>query len=156
MIDKLGRIIKQPFAQFTPTAMIRYFMYLPLNFIPVVGTVMFVVLQGKRAGPLAHARYFQLKGWGRREKEKHVEAYRGAYTGYVMPCSNLKGEMGRELILSRFGVAAVLFELIPVAGIFFAFSNTVGAALWAADLERGEVSREGTSPALREKAKNAE
>ena len=30
----------------------------------------------------------------------------------------------------------VVLELIPIAGIFFAFTNTVGAALWAADMER--------------------
>lgn len=57
---------------------------------------------------------------------------------------------------SRFGVAAVLLELIPVASIFFAFTNTVGAALWAADLEKGDVSEEGTSPRLREQVKKAE
>lgn len=53
-------------------------------------------------------------------------------------------------------MAAVLLELIPVAGIFFAFTNTVGAALWAADFEKGEVSREGTSPKLREQVRNAQ
>ena len=55
-----------------------------------------------------------------------------------------------------FGVAAVLLELIPVASIFFAFTNTVGAALWAADLEKGEVDDDGTSPSLREQVKKAE
>ena len=80
---KLGKLVKKPFAKFTPSAIIRYLMYLPLNFIPVVGTVMFVVLQGKRAGPAAHVRYFQLKQWNKSQKEKHVEEYKGAYTGYV-------------------------------------------------------------------------
>ena len=46
--------------------------------------------------------------------------------------------------------------MIPVASIFFAFTNTVGAALWAADLEKGEVSKEGTSPRLREQLEKAE
>lgn len=55
-----------------------------------------------------------------------------------------------------FGVAAVLLELIPVASIFFTFTNTVGAALWAADMERGNVTKQGTAPNLREKAKKAE
>jgi len=55
-------------------------MYLPLNFIPVVGTVAFIVLQGKRYGPQAHSRYFQLKGMSRMQREKHVEQRRGAYT----------------------------------------------------------------------------
>lgn len=45
-IAKLGTLVKKPFAKFTPEAIIRYFMYLPLNFIPVVGTAIFLTLQG--------------------------------------------------------------------------------------------------------------
>ena len=97
---------------------------------------MFVVLQGKRTGPGAHTRYFQLKEWNKNQREGHIQEYRPAYTG--------------------FGIAATLLEMVPVASIFFAFTNTVGAALWAADFEKGNVSREGTAPELREKAKKAE
>ena len=82
-IAKLGKAIKKPFAKFTPKALIRYVMYLPLNFIPVVGTVIFVILQGKRAGPTAHSRYYQLKGWNNSQKQKHIEEYRAAYTRFV-------------------------------------------------------------------------
>lgn len=45
-IQKLGKIIKSPFEKFSPKAIVRYFMYLPLNFIPIVGTVIFIFLQG--------------------------------------------------------------------------------------------------------------
>ena len=55
-----------------------------------------------------------------------------------------------------FGVGAVLLELVPVASILFAFTNTVGAALWAADFEKGIVTGYGTAPKLREQAKKAE
>ena len=79
-VAKLGKLIKQPFAKFAPKALIRYLMYLPLNFIPVVGTVMFVILQGRRAGPAAHSRYFQLKGWNSTQKEKHIQEYQAPYT----------------------------------------------------------------------------
>lgn len=96
-IARLGKLVSKPFAKFTPRAIIRYFMYLPLNFIPVVGTVIFVLLQGKRSGPNAHARYFQLKGecapsaedtstdqvagMNQTQREKHTDERRGAYTG---------------------------------------------------------------------------
>ena len=83
IMGKLGKLTKKPFQKFTPTAIIRYFMYLPLNFIPVVGTVLFVVLQGRRAGPAAHSRYFQLKQWNSTQKQKHVEEYKAAYTRWV-------------------------------------------------------------------------
>jgi hypothetical protein len=111
-------VIKKPLQRFSPTALIRYIIYLPLNMIPVVGTVLFIFLQARRAGPTAHARYFQLKGWNQSQKEQFVEKKKAAYTGY--------------------GVPAVLLEMIPFVGIGFAFTNAVGAALWAADMEAGE------------------
>ncbi|WPG98965.1 Hypothetical protein R9X50_00176700 [Acrodontium crateriforme] len=128
---RLGKLVSKPFAKFKPEAIVRYFMYLPLNFIPVVGTVAFVILQGKRTGPIAHNRYFQLKGMSKTQREKWIEERQGAYTG--------------------FGVAATLLEMVPLAGIFFAFTNACGAALWAAKLEQ----QAGTAPDLREQAKKA-
>ncbi|KAF2404074.1 hypothetical protein EJ06DRAFT_526181 [Trichodelitschia bisporula] len=114
-VSRLGKVIRTPFSRFTPKAIIRNLMYLPLNFIPIVGTAIYIILQGKRSGPAALARYFQLKGMTARQREEHVEKHRGAYTS--------------------FGVPAVLLEMVPFVGIFFAFTNTVGAALWAAEME---------------------
>ena len=79
-IGKLGRLAKRPFAKFAPKALIRYLLYLPLNFVPVVGTVLFVILQGRKIGPSSHERYFQLKGWKTEQKDSFVEARKGAYT----------------------------------------------------------------------------
>jgi hypothetical protein len=76
----MGKIMSKPFARFTPKAIIRYFMYLPLNFIPVVGTVLFVILQGRKFGPTAHARYFQLKQMSKREKGEFIDKRKAAYT----------------------------------------------------------------------------
>lgn len=50
-----------------------------------------------------------------------------------------------------FGVVASVLELVPIASIFFAFTNQVGAALWAADLE----NRSTTAPGLRKQAEQA-
>jgi len=77
---RLGKLVKKPFAQYSPSALIRYFLYLPLNFIPVLGTVIFVILQGRRVGPERHERYFQLKEWNSMQRARHVEEYKGAYT----------------------------------------------------------------------------
>ena len=153
-IARLGRLIKRPCAKFAPDALIRYFLYLPLNFIPVVGTIAFVILQGRRAGPAAHARYFQLKGWSDSQKRKHIEESKAAYTRYVEPTAH---QWDFRLILpASFGVATVLLDLVPVASILFAFTNTVGAALWAVDMEKDSTTSDGTSPNLREMAKEAE
>ncbi|KAJ4311988.1 hypothetical protein N0V94_007670 [Neodidymelliopsis sp. IMI 364377] len=135
-IAKLGKLVTKPFAKFAPSAIIRYFMYLPLNFIPIVGTVLFVILQGRKFGPTAHARYFQLKQMNKREKDQFVERRKAAY--------------------ASFGVPAVLLEMVPIAGILFSFTNTVGAALWAADMESRDASgRKTTAPGLRDQAAEA-
>lgn len=109
-------------------------MWLPLNFIPIVGTVLFVLVQAKKFGPNAHARYFQLKGMDAKKREEFIEQRRGAYTS--------------------FGTVAVLLEMVPIAGILFAFTNVTGAALWAADMEGRTM--ETTAPELKEQVKRAE
>lgn len=58
--------------------------------------------------------------------------------------------------MNSYGVAATLLEMVPLASILFAFTNTVGAALWAADMEKGNVTAEGTAPKLKEQARKAE
>jgi len=127
VIGRLGKIAKRPFARFTPTAIIRYFMYLPLNFIPVVGPILFLLLQARKFGPAAHARYFQLKGMSKNQKDQWVHERKAEYTG--------------------FGIPAMLLEMIPFVGIFFSFTNTVGAALWAADIEKASASKSTRSAA---------
>ena len=41
-----------------------------------------------------------------------------------------------KLMFYQFGWAALVFSCIPIIGTFFAFTNTVGAALWAIELEQ--------------------
>ncbi|KAI0838086.1 hypothetical protein F5Y06DRAFT_269875 [Hypoxylon sp. FL0890] len=136
-IGRLGKIIKSPFEKFTPKALLRYIMYLPLNFIPVVGTVVFILLQGRTRGASVHGRYFQLKGWSSSQQRDWLERHIGPYT--------------------TFGTIATILEMVPVLSMFFAFTNTVGAALWAADIEqRNTQMTQGTAPNLRESAKKAE
>ncbi|KAI3398603.1 hypothetical protein diail_8951 [Diaporthe ilicicola] len=136
-IAKLGKIIRSPFEKFTPSALIRYVLYLPLNFIPVVGTIIFITLQGRTRGKAVHDRYFQLKGWNKRQKADWLQEHAGPYTA--------------------FGTVATLLEMIPFAGIAFSFTNAVGAALWAADIESKSTSMtRTTAPGLREAAREAE
>lgn len=117
---KLGKLIKSPFEKFTPKALVRYVMYLPLNFIPVVGTVMFVLLQGRTRGQSVHSRYFQLKKWSSSQSSEWLKENTAPYTA--------------------FGTVATMLELIPFVSIFFSFTNTVGAALWAADIESNNTT----------------
>lgn len=83
------------------------------------------------------------------QKEKKIEEIRGAYTGCVQ--SKPVSPVLTNRRTYSFGVVATLLEMVPVAGIFFAFTNTCAAALWAADMEKAQ----GTSPNLREQAEKA-
>lgn len=44
-----------------------------------------------------------------------------------------------KLAYSQFGIMAAMLTSVPIASWAFVFSNTVGAALWAADLEKRDV-----------------
>jgi hypothetical protein len=77
---KLGKVVKGVGEKYSVKGLVRYLMYLPLNFIPVVGTVVFVALQGKSRGDGVHARYFQMKGWSNTQKEEWLRQHTGAYT----------------------------------------------------------------------------
>ncbi len=94
-IAKLGKLVKSPLERFSPKAIIRYVMYLPLNFIPIVGTVLFVLLQGRTRGQSCHTRvgtfiiietsadcfqYFQLKGWNNSQKQEWLKENAAPYT----------------------------------------------------------------------------
>ncbi|KAJ5901662.1 hypothetical protein N7495_002190 [Penicillium taxi] len=115
-VARLGKAFSKPISRIMPRSLLKSLILLPLNLIPVVGTVLYVFMQGKRLGPGLHGRYFQLKAWDSRRQEEWVNKNRAAYTGM--------------------GIAAAALEMVPFASILFSFTNTVGAALWASDLEK--------------------
>ncbi|RKF72008.1 putative protein family protein [Golovinomyces cichoracearum] len=114
-IAKLGKLAYSPFQRFSLEAFINYLLYLPLNLIPVVGVIVFIIAQGRSRGRVVHNRYFNLKQWDRNKQNNWLNEKIFPYT--------------------IFGTFATLLEMVPCAGMFFSFTNTVGAALWAADIE---------------------
>ncbi|WWC87068.1 uncharacterized protein L201_001954 [Kwoniella dendrophila CBS 6074] len=112
----LGTLLSKPLSKFSTDNVVRYILTLPLNLIPVVGTVFFLGFNGFKSGPGYHARYFQLKGYDKTKRQELIKKRRGAYTA--------------------FGTMAMVLNLIPGLSILFTFTNAVGAALWASDLER--------------------
>lgn len=119
-VRHLGRALTSPLNKFSTDNVVRYLLTLPLNFIPVVGTAFFLGYNGYKAGPGALGRYYQLKGWDKGRREQFVEKRRGAFTG--------------------FGVVSTVFNMIPVVGIVLSLATSVGAALWASDLEAKNAS----------------
>ncbi|CAK4159401.1 unnamed protein product [Aphanomyces euteiches] len=88
---------------------------LPLHFIPVVGTIAYIWMNGSIVGWEAHQYYFDMKGYSYTEQKAIFESHRAKY--------------------SSLGIQSMYLELVPFAGFLFIFTNAVGAALFAADLE---------------------
>ncbi|GAA5953023.1 hypothetical protein JCM3765_003035 [Sporobolomyces pararoseus] len=121
----LGKELLKPVKRLSAEGLVRYLITLPLNLIPGVGTAVFLALNGMKAGPAAHERYFELKKYSSTQRKQFVEKRRGAYTA--------------------FGATSLLLNLVPLVGPFFSFTSCAGAALWAADLEDQEkgTNRDG-------------
>ncbi|EJD07451.1 uncharacterized protein FOMMEDRAFT_100704 [Fomitiporia mediterranea MF3/22] len=113
---KLGKMLTKPLQKFSPAGIAQYLFMLPLNLIPVVGTAVFLILQGRKIAPSYHARYYQLKEFDDARREYFIKENKGGYVA--------------------FGTMAMIMNLIPVASIFFTFTSTVGAALWASEMEK--------------------
>jgi len=114
-VKKLGKTVIAPLNKFSREGIVRYLISLPLNAVPIVGTVIFLLFNGVKAGPGFHARYFSLKQWNKKQQDEFVHNNHGAYTA--------------------FGAVALALQLVPVVGLLFTLTSTCGAALWAADLE---------------------
>ncbi|KAG7086732.1 hypothetical protein E1B28_002665 [Marasmius oreades] len=116
-VKTLGKSFTKPLDRFSKDGILRYLLSIPLNSIPVIGTVLFLLLNGKKSGPRHHSRYFQLKGFTKDTRAAFVEKNKGAYTA--------------------FGATSLALQLVPFVGTVFSITSTVGAALWANDLEKG-------------------
>lgn len=68
------------YAPFSFRQILEFIVLLPLNFIPVAGTPMFLVLTGYRAGPFHHWRYFQLLDFTKQERKASVSRRQLQYT----------------------------------------------------------------------------
>ena len=98
----LGKSLTKPLSKFSQEGILRYIITLPLNSVPGIGTVLFLlyngtlsnvpisqwigntqIILGKKIGPSFHAHYFQLKNYNQVTREEYVEKRRGAYTMFV-------------------------------------------------------------------------
>ncbi|PTB66070.1 hypothetical protein BBK36DRAFT_1121180 [Trichoderma citrinoviride] len=100
--------------------------FLPLNLIPYVGTIAFIMITGTRMGKLSHHRWFQLRGLSKAAQAKEIKSLEWEYV--------------------FFGTVAMILELVPVFSFFFLLTTAAGAAMWAADLEKSR-RREAESSA---------
>ncbi|WYZ43075.1 hypothetical protein EsH8_VI_000774 [Colletotrichum jinshuiense] len=111
-------------AVFTPWSMIQIIeliVFLPLNFVPIVGTPAFIIITGTRLGKLAHYRWFHLRGLSKKDAKKEISSRTWEYVW--------------------FGTVAMILELIPVLSFFFLLTTSAGAGLWAARIEEDKRRR---------------
>ncbi len=88
---------------------------LPLNLIPILGTILYVWINGTLSSWELHLPYFSMKGYDYGLQKQIVANNKWSY--------------------SSFGMQVAFLSLIPGFGFFFLFTNSVGAALFASDLE---------------------
>jgi len=115
-VKRLGKSITKPLDKFSTEGLIRYLITLPLNAVPVVGTIVFLLYNGIKAGPGYLSRYFGLKQFTKEQRDSFVHNNHGT--------------------LTAFGATTLALQLIPIVGLGFLFTSSVGAALYASDLER--------------------
>ena len=116
-VKMLGRPTKTAvYSPFSLRQILEIILFLPLNFIPVAGVPIFLVLAGYRAGPFHHWRYFKLLDMSKKERQEAIKSRRWSYTG--------------------FGTVALILQLVPVLSMFFLLTTAAGSALWVAKLEQ--------------------
>lgn len=89
---------------------------LPLSFIPAIGIVLFLIVNGFYAGSLAHYRLFKLQGISKKERKEQVKK--------------------RKLKYTWFGAIHLLLQLVPGLSMLFLLTSAAGSGLWAAKLEK--------------------
>lgn len=99
-------------------------MSLPLNAIPVLGTVAWIYLNGFVYAWELHQMYFDLIGADLKVSFSHEHQDQRSYVSK------------HKARYASFGSIAFLLELIPGFNFIFLFTNAVGSALWAVDIER--------------------
>ncbi|KAJ6500375.1 hypothetical protein C8R45DRAFT_820129 [Mycena sanguinolenta] len=124
-VQNVFKGVSKPMQRFSREGLLRYVISLPLNAVPMVGTVLFLLYNGAKAGPTYHARYFQAKGMTPVARQAFVDKRKGAYTA--------------------FGAATLGLNLVPIVGPVFMLTSTIGAALWACEMEKKEKEKEKES-----------
>lgn len=80
-VKRLGKpIVSAVYAPFSLRQIVEFVVLLPLNFIPIAGTPMFLVLTGYRAGPFHHWRYFQLLDLTKQQRNGCIRSRQLQYT----------------------------------------------------------------------------
>ena len=108
-----------------PTWLFMVFLRFCLSFIPFLGPLMIIAIDGPGTAGRCLGRYFELKNYDQPMIDSFIRRHR--------------------LQWYSFGLFASFLESLPFIGFVFTFTNTSGGALWAVRIERHEMreSRRG-------------
>ena len=82
-VKSLGKpTISSVFSPFSFRQIALFVVTLPLSFIPLVGIVFFLIVNGFYAGSLAHHRLFKLRGLSKKERKAEVKKRKLKYTWF--------------------------------------------------------------------------
>lgn len=96
---------------------LKYFLTMPLNVIPIIGQFLFCWLNAMETATVLHHYYYSdLKGLSREDEAAIVHFKKDEYI--------------------EFGLVASALTLLPGLNVILVLTNAIGAALWAADMER--------------------
>lgn len=118
----------------------RVFLFLltfPLNLIPVLGTLLFLYLNGFYYAWSLHYPYFHSIGLSFQQGSSLLVSLDRP----VCFSSTGKDYVERnEVSYRQFGTMSVLLEMIPIVNLISPISNLIGSVLWAVEIERSGPS----------------
>jgi hypothetical protein len=125
-VRRLGKPTKSSvYGPFSFRQIAEFVILLPVNFVPYVGVPLFLLLTGYRAGPLQHWRYFNLRGFDKKQRNAFIKRRRFQYTWY--------------------GALYLLLQLVPLLSMVFLITAAASSALWAADMETQRRQQEASA-----------
>eukprot|EP01102_Stenamoeba_stenopodia_P012318 TRINITY_DN386_c0_g3_i1.p1 TRINITY_DN386_c0_g3~~TRINITY_DN386_c0_g3_i1.p1 ORF type:complete len:587 (-),score=146.78 TRINITY_DN386_c0_g3_i1:157-1917(-) len=92
---------------------------IPLNLVPIIGNIVFFFLSGTVFAWNLHAGYFGSRDLAFGQQLRFVASHWFDYLS--------------------FGFVCLALDMVPIVNFVFIFTNMVGAALWAADLEKSNA-----------------
>lgn len=100
-VKKLGKRPRSAvYSPFSFRQIIEFILLLPLNFIPIAGTPVFLILTGYRGGPFHHWRYFKFLGYNKKERKAAIQSRRWKYTWYGTYLNNAMSVLSSHLAVA--------------------------------------------------------
>lgn len=125
-VRMLGKpTISSVYSPFSFRQIALFIITLPLSFIPIIGIVFFLIVNGFYAGSLSHHRLYKLQGLDKKQRKQEVNK--------------------RKLKYTWFGAVHLTLQLVPGLSMLFLLTSAAGSGLWAAKLEKERTMRFGTS-----------